>query len=194
MTALDRLLQRWRFAKARPYIDAGDRVLDIGCLQGDLFRHFETTIAEGVGIDPLLPEPAEGPKWKLIPGWFPDDLPDADPFDAIVMLALLEHIPPAEQPRLVRDCAQRLKPGGHLVITVPSPLVDRILAVLVRLRLIDGMSLEQHYGFRPAQTPSLLSGTELELVKAQRFQLGLNNLFVFHKRAGAEGSAAPSPG
>ena len=181
MTALDRLLQRWRFAKAKPYVRQGARVLDIGCLQGDLFRHFEQTIGEGVGIDPLIPKPVEAGNWRLIPGWFPDDLPDSDPFDVIVMLALLEHVPAADQPQLVSECARRLKQGGHLVITVPSPFVDRILHVLERLRMIDGMSLEQHYGFQPQETPSLFSGDDLELTKATRFQFGLNNLFVFRK-------------
>jgi hypothetical protein len=60
-------------------------------------------------------------------------------------------------------------------------VVDRILAVLKFIRLIDGMSLEEHYGFEPRGVPSLFSVGEMELVKAGRFQLGCNNLFVFRK-------------
>lgn len=181
MTLLDRLLQRWRFSKVDPYIRNGARVLDVGCLQGDLFRHFEDRIAYGVGIDPLIAQPVEGRTWRLVRGLFPDDLPDDRPFDVIAMLALLEHIPRGKQQRLVAECVRRLRPGGHLVITVPSPLVDRILAVLVRTRLADGMSLEEHYGFRPEETPSIFAGRDLELVDSRRFQLGLNNLFVFRR-------------
>jgi SAM-dependent methyltransferase len=184
MTLLDRLLQRWRFGKVDPYISHGARVLDIGCLRGDMFRRFEDRMGYGVGIDPLIIEPVEHEKWRLVPGLFPEDLPDDTPFDVISMLALLEHIPRAKQPRLVSECARRLRPGGYLVITVPSPVVDRILAVLVHLRLADGMSLEEHYGFRPQETASLFTGGEFALAKQRRFQFGINNLFVFRRLKG----------
>ena len=63
------------------------------------------------------------------------------------MLAVLEHVQPAEQPVFAAACAKHLRPGGLLVVTTPAPAVDLILDVLTFLRLIDGMSLEQHYGF-----------------------------------------------
>jgi hypothetical protein len=43
------------------------------------------------------------------------------------------------------------------------------------------MSLEEHYGFDPSCVPSLFSVGKLELIKAKKFQLGLNNLFVFRR-------------
>jgi 2-polyprenyl-3-methyl-5-hydroxy-6-metoxy-1,4-benzoquinol methylase len=73
------------------------------------------------------------------------------------MLAVLEHIPEPQQRPLAESCARFLKPAGVLVITTPSPRVDRILNLLLALRLIDGMSLEEHYGFDPRQTPALFS-------------------------------------
>ena len=45
------------------------------------------------------------------------------------------------------------------------------------------MALEQHYGFDPRETPTLFEVGGMELVKASRFQLELNNLFVFKKNA-----------
>ena len=98
------------------------------------------------------------------------------------MLAVLEHIPPAQYERLARECAAHLRPGGYLLITVPSAIVDRILDVLHWARLIDGMALEEHHGFTASQTPAIFAGKGLELVKRKRFQLGLNNLFVFRRR------------
>jgi hypothetical protein len=52
------------------------------------------------------------------------------------------------------------------------------------VRLIDGMSLEQHHGFDPRQTRSVFEPCGLRLVRASRFQLGFNNLFVFQKPLG----------
>jgi 2-polyprenyl-3-methyl-5-hydroxy-6-metoxy-1,4-benzoquinol methylase len=182
MKAVDRLLQRWRIAKARPFMSKGARVLDVGCADGVLFQHLGSHIGELVGIDPDLPQSVERDRCKLIAGKFPGSLAETEkPFDAITMLAVLEHIPLEYQRQWAVACGRLLKPGGHLIITVPSPIVDRILAILKGLRLIDGMSLEQHYGFEPRSVPSLFATAQLELAKAERFQWGCNNLFVFRK-------------
>lgn len=181
MKPLDRLLQRWRIAKAAPYITPGVRVLDIGCADGALFRRYCAKIEAGIGIDPEPDRFVDSGRWQLIAGRFPEDLSDSEPFDVITMLAVLEHIPRSEQPRVARHCARLLKNGGHLVVTVPSRAVDPIISVLTRLRLMEGTSLEQHYGFDPQSTPSLFSRHGLRLVAAERFELGLNNLFVFRK-------------
>ena len=181
MKALDVLLQNWRIDKARPYVAPGARVLDIGCDDGALFRRFAELIGEGVGIDDDLAAPVRSDRYHLIPGHFPQDLEDGRPFDVIALLAVLEHVPEERQHGLAEACAKHLVPGGHLVVTTPSPLVDPILDALKLLRLIDGMALEEHYGFEPAQTPGIFERAGLVLVKARRFQLGLNNLFVFEK-------------
>jgi SAM-dependent methyltransferase len=180
MKFLDRLLQRWRVAKARPYISANARVLDIGCDDGALFR-LVPAVGEGVGIDPFIPASSSHGRFVLIKGWFPQDLPDDTPYDAITLLAVLEHLPVDQQVRLAEACTRCLKPGGRLLITVPSPAVDRVLAVLKFLRVIDGMSLEQHYGFDAGQTPALFTAAGLRLLRRRRFQLGLNNFFAFEK-------------
>ena len=181
MKPVDRMLQRWRIAQARPYIASGARVLDIGCADGVLFDRLKSRIGEGIGIDPDLDHSVDMGHYRLIAGWFPQDLPDARPFDVITMLAVLEHLPPDHLTRLAQDCAQFLKPGGYLVVTVPSPAVDRILDLLKLVSIIDGMSLEEHHGFDPGKTISIFSVGGLALVKAKKFQIGLNNLFVFSK-------------
>ncbi len=190
MRLLDRIFQRWRIAKAGRYIFPGARVLDIGCGDGALFRCLDSIITEGWGIDPDLQRSLDRTRWKLIAGRFPRDLPEELAFDVITMLAVLEHIPPDKQSEFAVACARRLRAGGHLIITVPSPRVDRILWFLRGLRVIDARSLEEHYGFDPNDTPSLFSTAGLTLLVGKKFQLGLNNLFVF-KQAGSDSMPVP---
>jgi 2-polyprenyl-3-methyl-5-hydroxy-6-metoxy-1,4-benzoquinol methylase len=182
MKATDRFLQSWRIRKARPYIAQGARVLDIGSVDGVLFDRLRGRIAGGMGIDPTLKANANLNGIPLIAGYFPQDMPAAEPFDAITMLAVLEHFPTDQYDVLRSGCARFLKPGGKLIITVPSPLVDHILVVLKTLRLIDGMSLEEHHGYEVDHTDKIFPEPDFRLVRRAHFQLGLNNLFVFERR------------
>ena len=186
MKYIDRLLQRWRIAKARPFIAKGARVLDVGSADGALFQHLGTPLGGGMGIDPTLRQDTTLGDIPLIAGLFPKDMPPVPAFDAITMLAVLEHFPAAEYETLRSGCARFLKPGGHLIITVPSPQVDRILEVLQAVRLIDGMSLEEHHGFDVGATATVFPPPDFQLVSHQRFQLGLNNLFVFRRAAAGD--------
>jgi len=179
--AFDRVLQRWRVAKARRYIPAGARLLDIGCADGTLLRTLGASLRSGVGVDPSLHERSEHGGVVLLPGRFPESVPEGEAFDVITLLAVLEHVPRADQPDWARACAERLAPGGLVVVTVPSHFVDPILFVLKSLRIIDGMGIEEHYGFRGSMTEPLFANAGFRLVRHQRFQGGLNHLFVFQK-------------
>lgn len=179
MTWLDHFLQRRRIAQARPFLQPGARVLDIGSDDGALFHTVDFLGAGGLGIDPTLRQVVDGGNFKLLPGFFPQDMPDAEPFDAVTMLAVLEHFPAAAGASLAEGCRRFLKPGGRVIITVPSPGVDRILAILLKLRLIHGMSLEEHHGYEVRQTSKIFCPPHFQLVCHRTFQFGLNNLFVF---------------
>ncbi len=186
MKTIDRLLQRWRIAKARRFIKPGARILDIGSADGALFRQLKVSGAQGMGIDPTLKSDAKVNGVPLIAGFFPKDLPDAGSFDAITMLAVLEHFPPVQYEDLRSGCAKFLKPGGRLIITVPSPSVDHILTVLKFFRLIDGMSLEEHHGFDVSGTTAIFPPENFRLLRHGTFQLGLNHLFVFERVTGPD--------
>lgn len=181
MTPLDRLLQRWRISKALPHISPGGSLLDIGCGDGELLRRAAPRISTGLGLDPDLPKPRHEATVRLQPGRFPDDLPPDARFDTLTFLAVLEHIPADQLVPLAETCASILNPAGRVVITVPHPAVDTILAALLKLRLIDGMHLEQHHGFDPALVLPAFRRAGFHLLLHRRFQLGLNNLFVFQK-------------
>lgn len=181
MKALDRFLQRARIHQARPFVNMGDRVLDIGSVDGVMFEAWRGHISAGVGIDPTLNEKVVTDLYELYPGYFPNDLPDGRQFNVITLLAVLEHIPTSQQESLAKSIHEALLPGGRLIITVPSPQVDMILEVLLKLRLIDGMSLEEHFGYKPEDTERIFAKPHFKLLNKKTFQLGLNNLFVFEK-------------
>jgi len=190
MTTVDRILQNWRIRKAAPHIRSGDRVLDLGSADGVLFDRLGYCGPGSMGIDPTLPADHRTRQgFRMVRGYFPADLPPGSgPFDAIVMLAVLEHFPESGYDGLARGCAQLLKPGGRLVISVPSPAVDAILEVLVKARLVHGMSLEEHHGYDITKTPQIFPEPDFTLLAHETFQLGLNNLFVFER----SGAARPS--
>lgn len=181
---VDRLLQYWRIAKVRPYLGKGARVLDIGCADGALFRQLQRLIGSGVGADFALASSAGNERFQLIAGPLPHSVSAAGGFDAVTMLAVVEHLRDEDVPGLRQQCAEALKPDGLLLITVPSVEVDHILHLLSTLHLISGMSLHEHHGFNPTDVPKWFGGQELKLVRTRSFQLGLNHLFVFQKQGG----------
>jgi 2-polyprenyl-3-methyl-5-hydroxy-6-metoxy-1,4-benzoquinol methylase len=178
---VDRLIQWWRIMKVRPYIRKGARVLDIGCADGALFQQLSRRIGSGVGADPALRESVGNARFQLIAGQLTNSVITPGDFDAATMLAVVEHLPKEVAMEVREQCVVALKPGGLLLITVPSVRVDRILAMLGKLHLIAGMSLHEHHGFNPSDVPVWFGGTGLTLIKARKFQLGLNNLFVFKR-------------
>ena len=181
LRALDRLLRSWRIRKIRPYVRSGSTVLDIGCHDGALFSSLSDQISRGIGIDPTLVRSEAHGQFRFIADMFPSDLLRGERFDVITLLAVLEHVESSELPRWRESFEQLLVPGGLVVATVPSPRVDRVLDVLTRFRLVAGMSIEEHHGFDASRVPSLLSSRAIELMVHRRFELGMNNLYVFKR-------------
>ncbi len=177
MKAIDRWLQRHRARVAGRWIPDGVRLLDIGCHQGEWLASLAPRLRCGVGIDPLAPPRTAG-NLRLYRGEFPSDALRGE-FDVITLLAVLEHLD--DLPRVAERCRALLAPGGRIVVTVPSRAVDRILWVLRALRLIDGMSLEQHHGFHAADTVAIFEHEGLDCVWRRRFQCGLNHVYVFQR-------------
>ena len=182
MKFLDRYLRDWRIKMSVLYVRANDKVLDIGCFDGSLFEKLKSKpIRKSLGIDPQLDSVIEKENYVLRRGKFPDDLPSGETFNCITMLAVLEHIPHENQLQLSEEFYNFLKSKGRIIITVPSPFVDHILWILFKFRLIDGMSLEEHYGFKIKEIPNLFDSNQFKLITHEKFQFGLNNLIVFEK-------------
>ena len=158
----------------------GSRVLDIGTYDGTLHRLGGLA---GMGIDPELADGEAPPGVTLVKGLFPSDMPPLPEgsFDAATAVAVFEHAPPDELADWADALARLVAPSGLLVITVPAAAVDKILHVLMRLRLVAGMEVHQHHGFEPHDLNTVFSGPAWRRRKHRTFQLGLNHLFVFER-------------
>ena len=178
-TPVDRLLESLRFVKAKPHIPKGACLLDIGAGDGAFLRHLNGHIHSGVGIDASLTQSVEFGTCRLLNGYFPDDFSENRTFDVITMLATVEHIPMDGLTKVAEACWDYLNSGGHIIITVPHPRMDGLLMLLKKLRLVDGFSMHQHYGFDPECLPDIFN--RWQLVKRERWGFGCNNLFLFGK-------------
>jgi SAM-dependent methyltransferase len=181
MKRVDRWLQQWRIHQAARWIPEQARLIDVGAFHGELFHFLGSKLHSGFGVEPLLKTPTKSAVYVIESGFFPEVRPTVGSWDAITMLAVLEHIPDQEHSVITDACYELLRPGGRVIITVPSRVVDHILACLKFLHLIDGMSLEEHHGFKPHHTEHISSEPRFRLVQHSRFQIGLNHLFVFEK-------------
>jgi len=180
MKWLDYRLQWERTRRVVPYVSQGARVLDIACADGALFRVLGDRVSAGVGID-LDPVPPSTAKYRYVRGSFPSAMPPGEPFDVVAALAVVEHIPQADQAAFAAGCVRELRSGGRLVVTVPSSRVDDMLRAMKAVRLVDGMRDDQHYGFDPRRAVAMFEQAGLVLERQSRFELGLNHLLVFRK-------------
>jgi SAM-dependent methyltransferase len=176
----DYLIQSWRLQVAKRWIPRGSRVLDIGCHQGELFKMLGQKIAPSIGLDPLYRGNNVVGEHRFFPQEFHEGLPFEDgSFDVLVLLATIEHM--HQKSAVAREARRLLNTGGFVVITVPSLFVDKILSLLLRIGMIDGMSLDEHHGFAPDDLPAIFVPEGFKLKRKQKFQFGLNNLYVFER-------------
>jgi 2-polyprenyl-3-methyl-5-hydroxy-6-metoxy-1,4-benzoquinol methylase len=179
--ALDRELQRQRIRRALPFIRPGSSVVDVGCHDGAFLAAARDRVNSGIGVDVHKPDRWIGDPFDLHVGRLPDLMDGGRTFDAIVALAVVEHLSRDELHAWSEAVPALLVPGGRLVITTPSPAVDKVLDLLIALRLLDGMDADAHHGFDPRAVPSVFGSGPMELEVSSRFQLGLNHLFVFRR-------------
>jgi SAM-dependent methyltransferase len=178
-TGIDHFIARMRFRAAYPHVRESSRVCDLGCGLETAFLDFaEDKISHGVGVDDQVENGMHG-KWRCVQADIRATLPlDSDQFDHVVMLAVLEHL--VEPEPVLREAFRILAPGGSLILTWPSSMVDPILSVLHVLRLIsDEMESDEHQKRIPlAELQKMLRGIGFKEFLHERFEFGLNNLMV----------------
>lgn len=183
MKKLDFIIQSQRIKQAEKYIGNGS-LLDIGCHNGELFDHLlKKKLIQGDGIDPVLVKKITSKYYTLFPGYFPDDFKPVRRYDAITLLAVLEHIPIENIQAYPEIFSNYLKPGGRVIVTIPSRKVDFILKILLFFKLIKGMDLKHHQDYERALIKDIFIKGGYGILAEKKFELGLNLLYVFEKNS-----------
>ena len=184
MKFLDNVIRYWRVKVALSHVPSSGRsAFDIGCDDGYLLDKLPNFFTVKEGVDPRLKADDISANRKLIKGLFPQAIEDYQlkgAYDAIFGLAVFEHFSETALESSASTIRNMLSKNGKLIVTVPHPLVDRILDLLMFFKLIDGQATEEHHGFEPDDLVRRFSSS-LRLVKHEKFQFGLNNVYIFER-------------
>ena len=172
-------------AFARPYLNPGDEVLDIGCGDGALLRTLCQAGAAACGID-LDPEGARFIEQTYgIPvqvGAFEEADFQGRCFDAVVATHVIEHFfEPIEALKKMRTL---LKPGGVVVLETPN-----ILRPKVGFRRL--FSVPHNYYFSPRTLCVALQRAGLETIAIREFFR--DSFLIAARPAPPEAPALPLP-
>lgn len=178
---LESFLARKRAQKANqlipPWLREG-RILDIGCGSYPYFLS-HTFFREKFALDRVTPSAQAGEiSWHNSDLNVDTSLPFEDRFfNAVTMLAVVEHLDPSKLEGLLRETYRVLAPGGMLIITTPAAWSDGLLHTMARVNLVSREEIEEH---AYAYTLPILgwyfgrAGFPLEQVRFGYFELWLN--------------------
>ncbi|MBE0659205.1 MAG: methyltransferase domain-containing protein [Bryobacteraceae bacterium] len=177
---LSSFLRQRRFNAVRRHLRG--QVLDYGCASGSLAAMVDAGNYLGVDIDAGTIESARRrfPRHQFLLG----GIDDGRRFDTVVLLALIEHV---KQPAtFLAGLAQRLAPGGRIVMTTPHPAFRRVHDWGARIGLFSAAAAEEHESFLGLkEVQAIAAEAEIRLVDYRRFLFGANQLFVLESVSGS---------
>lgn len=150
----------------RRYLRRSDNVLELGCGAGIVTREIARRVARctAVDISDANVALAESVVSKGNTEFFVFDLVEDDcgmlaergPFDAVVMVDVIEHIPLGAHAMVIEKIEGLLAPGGRWILTYPTPQYQRLLYEKEpeKIQVVDEI----------VELPALLQKTKLDPV------------------------------
>lgn len=160
----------WREVEALP-VERFKRVLDAGCGSGAYVEEFARRFpaAQVFGIDLHAQESwrAMPPNCRLVQGDLRRLPVEADAFDLIWSIDVLEHVP--ENVVALRCLVDALAPGGFLYLHVPYDRPDKRILPNRLFRRFEEWAEEEHVGLQRSLEAwrSLLEGTGLQILHGE---------------------------
>lgn len=149
--ALEPLLARLRMQRANQLIPAdlrSGRILDIGCGSFPYFLS-HTAFKEKFAVDQLEMAPETAARNQI--EFFTLNLNEqphlpfeTEYFDAVTLLAVVEHLNPDSMALLFQESCRVLKPRGLLILTTPAAWSDGLLKFMARLNLVSAEEIHEH--------------------------------------------------
>jgi SAM-dependent methyltransferase len=141
-------LRAQRANKLIPVSLRDGRILDVGCGSYPYFLA-HTSFKEKFAID-QVPLPANTANDLQIESFTLDlEIEPHLPFDdgffqAVTLLAVVEHLDPALMAKLFKEIYRVLKPGGMVILTTPAAWSDGLLKFMARINLVSAEEIHEH--------------------------------------------------
>lgn len=184
---LEKVLRRWRLGRVRRFVPEGGALLDLGCGWGASFlRMASPRLRVGYGLDPKA-EPGRLPPNVVLLRHRLEDVPWPVPepaVDLVSLLAVLEHFDGETAGAVLGEARRRLRAGGRLVLTVPTPRGRPVLEFLAyRLGVVNPDEIRDHkVYYDQGLLERTLGDGGFRVESYETFQGGWNSLCVARPR------------
>ncbi|OGV96063.1 hypothetical protein A2W24_00810 [Microgenomates group bacterium RBG_16_45_19] len=171
---LEPIFQQWRIKQIWPDLPKGGVLVDLGCDEPpELINRAEKRFDQIIGIDTAVKPYQKGKvtvKQQILGHKI--NLP-AQTADVVTMLAVLEHL--TYPKTIIQEIFRILKPGGKVLITVPSRYNRPLLTLLAGLGLVRPEMIKQHqHYFTPIRLKQMLIQAGFKQIEVKYFEWGLN--------------------
>jgi SAM-dependent methyltransferase len=147
---LEPLLAKYRAQQANKLIPAELRagsILDVGCGSYPYFLS-HTVFEQKYAVDQIPPNELGkrlNIQWHILDLNSTPKLPFEDLFfNAVTLLAVVEHLNPNSMAALFTETYRVLKPGGVVVMTTPAAWSDGLLRFMARIGLVSAEEIHEH--------------------------------------------------